>query len=276
MRPFGTGETYRSSIALDASTHGNVTVASAVYSTRECEIEILQHIIDEFRDIEVDFIPFKTKSKRVAKDEHEDTYRRIIQNNTSRISLLQFRHQSAEQNQHYTEAVLTAILSAKIVANVDDEALIIVDGDQHLLKRFGNAYYEIAGELPLVTNCIRSEWYYPQSLLADLSAGFIAYRIENGLYDYDEPVIRARRADRKFSEEWGRAFDFLQRNPDVDVDTVPVRTGRSDTPEGRAELWYLGGMGRTAASETQVHISTVISRMEELGYTAVAEALSEV
>jgi hypothetical protein len=112
--------------------------------------------------------------------------------------------------------------------------------------------------------------------LADLSAGFIAYRIENDLYDYDEPVIRAKHTDGKFSEEWGRAFDFLQQNPDVDVGTVPVRTGRSDTPKGRAELWYLGDLGRTAASETRINISTVISQIEERGYTAVAEALSEV
>ena len=275
MRDFGTENTYTASIALDASTRENVTVASAVHSTRAAEVDLLQSLIDEFNGVEVDFIPFRTKSKHIDKERHESTYRGIIRRNEHRLSLLHFHHHSAKKNQHYTEAVLTAILSEKIVTSADEEPLIILDGDQNLVDTFGKAYYEIAGELPSVTNCVQSERYYPQSLLADLSAGFASYRISNGLYDYDEPIIRAEAADAQFPEEWGRAFDFLQRNSDLNVDRVPVRTGYSDTAEGRAELWYVGGMGRNAASEPGIDLQTVISRMEEMGYPEVAQALSE-
>lgn len=275
MRDFGTEEAYTSSIAIDASTRGNVTVASAVHSTRDSEVDILQTLIDEFDDINVDFIPFQTKSKHIDKDTHESTYRGIIRRNEEHLSLLHFPHHSAKQNQHYTEAVLAAILSEEIVARVHNEPLIIIDGDQNLVNTFGKAYYEIAGELPSVTNCVQSERYYPQSLLADLSAGFASYRIENELYDYDEPIIRAKAVDATFPEKWGRAFDFLQRNPGLNVDRVPVKTGYSDTVEGRAELWYAGGMGRSFDNESSIELRTVISRIEQMGYPDVAQALSE-
>lgn len=275
MRPFGTTETYTSSIALDASTRGNVTVASAVHSARDGEVEILQSIIDAFNETEMDFIPFQTKSQHIHKDEHEATYRNIIQRNKHRISLLHFHHHSAKKNQHYTEAVLTAVLSEKIVTHAERQPLIIIDGDQNLVDTFGKAYYGLTDELPPVTNCFQSEQYYPQSLLADLSAGFISYRIKNKLYEYDEPIIRAKAADAKFPEEWGRAFSFLQRKPDLTVDRIPVRTGYSDAAEGRAELWYVGGMGREPSDEPSIELSTVISRIEDMGYPDVAQTLSE-
>lgn len=275
MRAFGTEKTYTSSVALDASTRGNVTVASAVYATRDDELEILQSVVDEFEEIEVEFIPFQTKSKHIDKDVHKSAYEGLIRRNEPRISLLHFHHHSAKKNQHYTEAVITAILSKSIVAGTDNEPLIIVDGDENLVDTFGKAYYKIAGELPSVTNCVQSEQYYPQSLLADLSAGFTSYRIEHSLYDYDEPIIRAKAADVTFSDDWGRAFDFLQRNPDLDVERVPVQTGYSATAKGRAKLWFLGGMGRTPDSDVDLNLQTVISCIEQMEFPAVAQALSE-
>ena len=273
VRPFGTEERYESSIALDASTHGDVTVASAVTTTRKREVQILQSIVDAFENIEVEFIPFKTKSRRIDKEEHKTAYVRTIDANSSQIHQLQFHHSSAQTNQHYTEAVLTAILSETLTSKTDQNPLIIVDGDANKLDTFARAYYELGDELPEVTNCVQSERYYPQCLLADLSAGFVACQIDNDRYDYESPLLRAPAADTHFAEEWGRAFAYLQTNPDVSVERVPVKTGYSGSPGGRAEMWYSGRMGRNTQSRARVGLNTIISRIRDMGYPDVAEAL---
>lgn len=105
MQPFrGDSDTFTASIAIDASTIGNVTTTVAVYATREEEI----HVLDSLRDIgdrtDVRFVPFKSKSNHFDKEDDAAFYERVLRENEPRIHGLHFEHHSASRNQHYVEA----------------------------------------------------------------------------------------------------------------------------------------------------------------------------
>lgn len=277
MKAFqGTNDEYVASIAVEASTIGNVTVAVGTYATRHDEVAILDSIRESASAVEVKFVPFKSKSRHYDKRDDSSFFERIIEENRSRLHALHFRHHSASRNQHYVEAVLTAILVGDIQRVVEKPAFVLVDGDEQKVMDFARAFDGLDGSSPVVSHCYQSELYYPHALLADLTAGYLAKQVDDGKYDYVDPVLRTSPADRTRTDEWGKAFDHLQTNSRAEYQSLGANTAYGETERNRAKIWFEGAMGRTPASASSVlPMKTILANLRTRGYEAVADRLRE-
>lgn len=275
MRTFrGTDDEYMASIAVDASTIGSVTVATAVFATRTGEITVLDSVVDGARSADVRFVPFKSKSHHFDKDQNSDFFEYVINENERRTRSVYFQHRTSSQNQHYVEAVLTAILAQSILQTVKRPAFVLVDGDRQKADDFARAFAGIGGTPPTTANCYQAELYYPHALLADLSAGYLANQLQTGNYDYVDPVLRTSPADRKRSAAWGKAFDYLQTKPDPNYRRLGAESAYAETEKGRAKVWFEGRMGESPEDGSPtVSITTVIRYLENRGHEAVANRL---
>lgn len=276
MRPFRDGpDEYTASIAVDASTHGDVTTAVAVLATREDEVDILNRIYSVSCRCDVTFIPFKSKSSYYSKEEDDEFFANVVSEGVSYLKGLHFHHHSASKNQHYVEAVLGALLFKDIIRETDEDPFVLIDGDTSKVKTFAKACAGIDMDSPTLANCYKSEWYYPHSLLADLSAGYQAWQIENGHYDYSNPVFRIPAADVHRQEDWGRAFSFLQRKQNQSGYThLQIGSTAASQEAERARIWYDGlvARGRTDASPS-TGMSYIATEVEGLGYPDLASRL---
>lgn len=275
MKSFrGANDEYVASIAVEASTIGNVTIAVGAYATRRDEIAILDSIRESANEMQVTFVPFKSKSRHFDKENDSTFFERIIEENERRLWALHFRHHSASRNQHYVEAVLTAMLVNDVWQDVEEPAFVLVDGDEQKAVDFARAFAGLSGSSPTVSNCYQSELYYPHALLSDLSAGYLAKQVDGGEYDYTDPVLRTSPADRTRTDEWGKAFDHLQTKSRVEYQLLGASTAYGETERDRAKIWFEGSMGRTPADGTPaISIKTIVTNLRSRGYEAVAERL---
>lgn len=278
MKTFrGTNGEYIASIAVEASTIGNVTVAVGAYATRHDEIAILDSIRENANDRRVVFIPFKSKSQHFDKENDSTFFERVIEENDRRLRALHFRHHSASRNQHYVEAVLTAMLVNDVRQEIEEPAFVLVDGDEQKVVDFARAFTGLDESPPTVSNCYQSELYYPHALLSDLVAGYLAKQVDDGEYDYANPVLRTSPADRTRTDEWGKAFDHLQTKSRGEYQSLGVSTAYGETERERAKIWFEGSMGRTPVDGSPaISIKTIVSNLRSKGYEAVAERLREV
>lgn len=277
MKPFrGTSDEFRASIAVDASTIGRVTVATAVYATRYGEVTVLDSVVDGARSSDVRFVPFKSKSRHFDAEQDRDFFECVIGRNERRLHSLYFRHHSASQNQHYVEAVLTAILAHSVLQAVERPTFVLVDGDQQKADDFARAFEGFGGTPPTTGNCYQSALYYPHALLADLAAGYLANRVETGKYDHIDPVLRTSPADSKRSDAWGKAFDHLQTKPTSDYPRLGAESAYAETEKGRAKVWFSGKMGESPENASpSIPITTVTRYLERRGHVVVANRLRE-
>ena len=276
MQPFqGDSHTFSGSIALDASTIGNVTVSVCVYATRADEIAILDSIRHAADRTGTTFIPFKSKSHHFDKADQSRFFEEVITETDATIRGLHFEHHSANRNQHYTEGVLSAILVKQLYSTVSPDTVVLFDGDTTKIDVFSGAYAGITdAELPPVTNSYQAELYYPHALLADLTAGYLAQRITSGDYDYADPLLRVPAATHATSDLWGQAFSHLQRNDPPSDDRIGAGTAQGATEQERARIWYSGLMGRTPGdAQTGPAIGIVAKHLRERGYEALAECV---
>lgn len=270
----GANDEYVTSIAVDASTIGNVTVATAVYATRHGEIAVLDSIVKGARSGDVRFVPFKSKSHHFDAERDSEFFEYVISENERRIRSVYFQHHSSSQNQHYVEAVLTAILAHGVLQTSERTAFVLVDGDRKKADDFARAFAGFGGNPPTTANCYQSELYYPHALLADLSAGYLANRVHAGKYDYVNPVLRTSPADRKQSDAWGKAFDHLQTKPEPDYRRLDAKSAYAETETGRAKVWFSGRMGDGSENAPpSISIATITEYLEKRGHVEVANRL---
>jgi len=267
---------YTASIAIDASTYGNVTTAVAVAATREEEVEILDRIYSASRDQDVLFIPFKSKSSNFSKEDDTGFFSQVIADGEPWLKGLHFRHHSASRNQHYVEAVLGAILLKDIQEAINSEPFVLVDGDTNKVKTLAKACGGIGIGSPTIANCYKSEWYYPHSLLADLSAGYLSWQIDCKRYDYSDPLLRVPPANRIREEDWGKAFNFLQRKQNQPgYNHLQLGSTSANRESERARIWYDGLVARGKNSgSAATSLSHIASRVEEMGYEDLSKCLS--
>lgn len=277
MRAFhGTNDKYVASIAVDASTIRDVTVATAVYATRESEIIVLDSILEYSRSENVRFVPFKSKSHHFDKNRDSEFFESVISENESWMRSFYFQHHSSSQNQHYVEAVLTAILAYNVLKTVDRPTFVLIDGDRRKADDFARAFAGFGGTPPTTANCYQSELYYPHALLADLTAGYLANKVSTDEYDHIDPVLRTLPADRKQSDAWGKAFNYLRTKSEPTYQRLGAESAYGRTDKERAKVWFSGRIGKTPESESpEVSLITIIRYLEKRGHGDVANRFRE-
>lgn len=288
MRLFRTDSTeYRASIALDASTIEGITVTVAVRATRDEEVNILDSLLrhaDTINSSEVfgsgsdrtvvgGFSPFATKARDLDHSEDARFFEGVIAENKRHISGFQHNHRgNAETAQ--VEAVHSAILVDDTLANCRETPLVLVDGasdkGMHLIKALDG----LAAQSPPIVNCFQAEFYYPHALLADLTANYLAWQINEGSFDYSDPLIRAFPAKQSRGEDWGKAFNSLKKSSKT-YSIEPIRQRRADSKAERVRCWYDGAVtpdhGANKVSTDSVH--SIVQYLRELGYKRVASEL---
>jgi hypothetical protein len=177
------------SIALDSSTVANrTTVTVAVRSTRSAELDILDSFYEHGG--ELGFRPFLHKANDLDREARSSFFERIIEANRPHLTALSHIHEGTA-NTHQVEAVHSALLVRELLEEGDDAdpPLVLLDGNEQKGIPFVNALSALGSEAPAIAHCLRAETYYPTSLLADLTATYLAGRLDGGEYDYEEPVL---------------------------------------------------------------------------------------
>jgi len=277
MEPFRDGQnTFRNSIALDASTYGDVTVATAVSVPRDREPAMLESALNAAAQTGTKCIPFKSKSAHFNKEDDRKFFEQVITSQEPHISAIYFRHHSASRNEHYIEAVLSAILVSAVETYSADESLVLVDGDETKLDDLATAFQPLGEDSLVGCNCYQAEIYYPQALVADLTAGYLAYCLHTEKYDYADPIVQVPAADTKFSNEWGQAFHALKTKAPSDHSRLGAELAFGQTETDRACIWYRGQMGRTADySQPDIALDTIVQRLQSAGYQTLAARLTD-
>jgi len=236
VRPFRAGRAaYEQSIAIDASTIGDITVTVAVSAGRSDELDILDSIYTAADGYP--FFPFRDKSHDLDHEEHTQLFETIIDDNIDRLKTTSHLGNDGS-DQERVEAVQSAILVNELDAT---DTLVILDGNDDKADRFGRAISGISDSPPPIATCIQAELYYPTALLADLCASHLAYEIEHPRH-CSEVTPTAARAKQRFSHHWGQAYDAMVNSPE-EVSTEMIEQRRADTVSARLNCWYQGQMG---------------------------------
>lgn len=171
--------------------------------------------------------------------------------------------------------MLSAILVSEVTTAVQTDRCVIIDGDSNKVDDFVSAHQGFStAEVPPVTNSYQAEIYYPHTLLADLSAGFLADRISSGRYDYTEPLARCPPVEQRHSDEWGQAFSNLQRGETPPYTRLGVETMRGNTARDRTTIWFAGLMGRSPESRMSTpSLGAVGTYLRDEGYDSLAARL---
>lgn len=287
LRPFA--DTFRSSIALDASTIGDTTVTVAVSATRNDELDVLDSLCRHADQVESTtvvgdrngrtvlggFEPFATKSRDLDRNTDRRFFESVIAEHRTRIR--GFRHvHRGKPNTHDIEAVHSAILVKDVLSGWRERPLVLLDGDETKGNSLRKALDGLGIAVPGLTHCVRAELYYPHSLLADLAAHYVAGLIEAGTYSFQNPLVRTPHAKRTRTNEWGRAYSGLETlesaySPAVD------RTRTGTTPAERARCWFDGAVstGGDDGSPATDSVTPVVNYLETRGYERVARELSK-
>lgn len=227
MRLFA--DTFRSSIALDASTIGDTTVTVAVSATRNDELDVLDSLCrhadrvesttvagdGDGRTVLGGFEPFATKSRDLDRNADRRFFECVIAEHRSRIRGLRHVHRG-NPSTHDIEAIHSAILVNDILSRWHEHPLVLLDGDETKGISLRKALDGLGVVAPGLTHCVRAELYYPHSLLADLVAHYVAGLIETGTDSFQNPLVRTPHAKQTRTNEWGeRTVDSKRSNPRI-------------------------------------------------------------
>ena len=287
LRPFA--DEFRSSIAIDASTVGDTTVTVAVHTIRNDEIEILDSLCRHADEVESGtvvhdgndrtelggFEPFATKAGDLDRNADARFFESVIGDHRTRIRSLRHVHRG-NPSTHDIEAVHSALLVKDFLTNLHRRPLILVDGDETKGRSLQKALGGLGTEVPGLTHCVRSELYYPQSLLADIAAHYVAGRIDTTTTSHRDPPFRPSYAKRTQTNDWGRAYSGLETN-DSTYSPAVGRRRRGNTPAERARCWFDGTVatGHGDGSPATDSVTPIANYLEKRGYELVASELSK-
>lgn len=147
-----------------------------------------------------------------------------------------------------------------------EDRMIIVDGNEQKARPVVNAIVGLRDTTPSVSHCVKSETYYPQSLLADLTASYVSHLLASDSYDYSDPFFEVPDAESSEGERWSKAYHSMKT---LDVGYVPGNTVQyiGNSPKERAKCWYHGGMAQNGASHpASDSINSIIQVSDRLGY----------
>lgn len=269
MRPFNAGDSeYTRSIAIDASTIDGITVTTAVLSERDDELPVLDSIYEAAEGHE--FRPFQDKSHRLDYEDSIGFFETVTDQNKDRVIATSHLGQDGS-NPERVEAVQSAVLVNELAV---DDTLVILDGAADKADRFGRAYYGISEDVPPVVTCIQSEYYYPASLLADVSANHLARQIDHPRHcSAVEPEAPQTKED--FNDRWGSAYNSLFSNSNP-VEVEPITQRRAESVASRVNCWYRGWMGGGEPDEFNRSLRPVAEYARRQGYDELASRLLEI
>jgi len=264
-----------SSIVIDASNVGDTTVTVAVSAPRAQEVAFLESIYEH--GSEMGFKPFYHKSNNFQFRERRRLCEGLIRDHRQYLSAFAHSQTNGNANTEQIEAVHSAI-------HVDDlledptGPLVIVDGNEQQATPFIQALSGLRTELPTVTHCLQSEWYYPTALLADLASNYLAHSIERGEYDYADPLLAAPRAKHSRSNAWGRAFSAMYRNGGGEEYSPPeIPNLRGESVRERICCWFHGAVAMDAGAGRPMSdsLTQVVQALRREGYADLAATFEE-
>lgn len=269
MHPFRAGDsTYKRSIAIDASTIGNVTVTVAVSSTRINEVDILDSIYNAAEGY--DFYPFRNKSNDINNGADIGLFEKVISANDRRLKATA-HFGDDKPNSERIEAVQSAILVEELQT---PDTLIILDGNENKAKRFGHAISGISSDIPPIATCIQAELYYPTSLLADLCASYLAHEIDR-LRHCSEAILPAPVSKKEYNNHWGKAYSSMV-NLSNDIRIEPLQQYHAGTVGQRVNCWFKGYMGGGNSHPVEQSVRPIVQYARSEGYEKLAAKLSEI
>lgn len=269
VRPFRAGEsTYDKSIALDASTIGDITVTVAVRADRSEELAILDSIYTAADGYP--FFPFRNKAHDLDYTSSTDFFEEVVDANIDRLDSTVHLGRDGSGPER-VEAVQSAVLEKELDPS---DTLVILDGNEEKAKRFGRAVAGISDEVPPVATCIQSEFYYPSSLLADLCASHLAYEIDHPRH-CSEVTPKTPITKEDFSHYWGKAYHSMLKSSDP-AQITPITQRRGDTVRTRVNCWFEGYMGGGEPYPTDHSVQATVRYAERQGYDELAARLSEI
>lgn len=245
-----------------------------MYSARSEELDILDSFYEH--SDELDFRPFLHKGNDIDQKENGSFFESIIGANRQYLTAFSHIH-SGTANTHQVEAVHSALLVRDFLDEADDTdpPLVLLDGNEQKGIPFVKALTALGSGVPATAHCLRAETYYPTALLADLTATYLARKIDSGEYDYGEPLLRTPLASQT-SEDWGKAYSGLYER---DFEYVPaeLRARRGDSVRERIRCWYDGAVALDdgASRPATDSIQPIAQRMQDMGYDRIATVFSE-
>lgn len=269
MRPFRAGEAaYERSIAIDASTIGDITITVAVSADRTDELAILDSIYAVAEGYP--FFPFRDKSNDLTYEDSVEFFETVVQDNSQYLNATAHLGRDGSDPERI-EAVQSAVLAEQV--GVED-SLVILDGNEDKAERFGRAITGISCQCPPLATCIQSELYYPTSLLADLCASHLAYQIDHPRH-CSEVTPTAPVTKEEFNHLWGPAYNEIV-NSTSPVYTEPIEQRRAETVPTRMSCWFEGVMGGGEPVQFETSVRPIVQYARREGYNELATRLSEV
>lgn len=269
MRPFHTGDTtYKRSIAVDASTDGDITVTVAVSASRTDELDILDSIYTAAEGYS--FFPFRDKSQDLEYEDSIGLFEAVIDANTDRLEATAYLGNDGSDPER-VEAVQSAVLVEELGLS---DALVILDGNENKAERFGRAITAISDSCSPIATCIQSELYYPTFLLADLCASYLAHEIDHPRH-CSEVTPSTPVTKEEFSNYWGSAYNSVVNSSDQ-IDTEPIEQHRADTVPTRLNCWFEGHMGGGEPMPFDTSVQPIVRYVRDQGYEELATRLSEI
>ena len=268
MRSFRAGEdTYDRSIAIDASTIGDITITVAAGANRTEELAILDSIYTAAEGYP--FFPFRDKGHDLRYEDNISFFETVVQNNHQYLTATTHLGQDGSDSER-VEAVQSAVLADLIGF---DDKLIILDGNRDKAERFGRALAGISKIAPSIATCIQSELYYPSALLADLCARHLAYQIDHPRHCSDitptAPVTK-----KKFNNLWGSAYHQMV-NSSSPISTETIEQRRAETVPARMKCWFKGVMGGGEPVRFESSVQPIVQYIQKEGYEELATQISE-
>lgn len=286
MEPFRTREQkYDASIVLDASTVGDTTVTVSTYATRRQELAILDSIYQSGCDVGMRPFIDKATDLDLSDNTCREFFEQVIEKNTPYLRAVSHNTRvNGNADTHQVEALHSSILVDELLQYKASrrfesdfpEPLVIVDGGEQALHPLLYALEEIHDEEVAVTHCVKAELYYPTVLLADLTANYLAHAIENGTYDYGNPLLPTPVAKDAYSDRWSRGIEGIKKRRGK-ITPVEVAEQRGETARERVCCWYDGMVASGKGTERPLtdSINRVVKHVTENGYDRIAANLSK-
>jgi len=278
LSPFHTeSNDYATSILMDASTVGETTVTVAVHVPREREPEILNAIYEHGSAL--GFKPFYHKANDFEYSERQTFTETLIEEFHPHLAAFAHhqRYDSSENTQQI-EAIHSAIHVDDRLTVASERPLVIVDGNEQQARPFVRALSGLREDLPEVAHCLRSEYYYPPALLADLTSNYLAHRIDNDHPSTatDDLALDVPRANHSRGDEWGQAVSTLYQD---NITYVPAALPplRGTSVRENVLCWYQGAVEPNAGVDAPMSdsLTPVVNALQRAGYEGLAETLRE-
>ncbi|MCX2819828.1 hypothetical protein EGH25_10750 [Haladaptatus sp. F3-133] len=273
MQDFQVGGERRSrSVAFDATNRDGLIVTAGVLANRTQEGSLLDEMYRKLSD--EGYEPFATKSRDLDIPKYK--IYNILQDHNGRAGICADRN---PPNLMQAEAAHSAIVLDELEVATKD-SVVIVDGDRDKGKNLHRGVRGIDIVAPPIVNCIRSEMYYPHSLLADLVAGAVADDInENGyeavlsnlLGSVVHSYVDTTQTPERFAEANYAIDKKAEKVPDITYDH-----GRGETRQERVSCWYQGVFASTKSEQPMSDsINPAVQILRGMGCNEVADWLAE-